>query len=214
MSLVRFLLPPLKMAIILKSTKKNHGLLRYYHSVVKESMVSELQEGDHDIIASKSKLHTIAVEAIVAHQRARYSKFGHELIDSMGIFSKMVASETMIFKDSKFLIPNHVANFQSTADIWVKWLDYDFICWPILNPLLAYYPSALNSSIPPLDFESTHLLDGTSGNSWIEIMGDPNDPHHQPGGIETTGSHSFFSLPSSWQYDLLQTFSGLLLKNL
>ena len=59
------------MAIILKSTKKNHSLLQYYHSVIKISMVLVLQEGDHDIIGRKSQLRTIAVEARVAAEASK-----------------------------------------------------------------------------------------------------------------------------------------------
>jgi hypothetical protein len=49
------------MTIILKSS-----LLRYHRSVVKQSMVTVLQEADPDIIGSESQLRTIAVEAIVS----------------------------------------------------------------------------------------------------------------------------------------------------
>jgi hypothetical protein len=59
------------MAIILKSTKKNHSLLQYYHSVIKVSMVLVLQEGDHDIIGSKSLLRMIAVESRVAAEASK-----------------------------------------------------------------------------------------------------------------------------------------------
>ena len=50
------------MTIILKSTKTNRNLLRYHRSVVKQSMATVLQEGDHDIIGNESKLRTIAVD--------------------------------------------------------------------------------------------------------------------------------------------------------
>jgi hypothetical protein len=59
------------MTIILKSTKTNHSLLGYYWSVVKKSMVSVLQEGDHDIIGSESQLRMIAVEAIVSVEASK-----------------------------------------------------------------------------------------------------------------------------------------------
>jgi hypothetical protein len=52
---------PLRMTIILKGS-----LLRYHRSVVKQSMVTVLQEADPDIIGSESQLRTIAVEAIVS----------------------------------------------------------------------------------------------------------------------------------------------------
>jgi hypothetical protein len=55
-----FYCPP-TMTIILKSS-----LLRYHQSVVKQSMVTVLQEADPDIIGSESQLRTIAVEAIVS----------------------------------------------------------------------------------------------------------------------------------------------------
>ncbi len=60
-----FYCPP-TMTIILKSTKTNRNLLLYHQSVVKQSMVTILQEGDLDIIESESQLQTIAVEAIVS----------------------------------------------------------------------------------------------------------------------------------------------------
>jgi hypothetical protein len=49
------------MVVILKSTKKNHSVLRYYGSVVKESMALVLQGGDHDIMGSESLLQMVAV---------------------------------------------------------------------------------------------------------------------------------------------------------
>jgi hypothetical protein len=51
---------PSTMTIIL-----NSSLLHYHRSVVKQSMVTVLQEADLDIIGSGSQLRTIAVEAIV-----------------------------------------------------------------------------------------------------------------------------------------------------
>ena len=65
-----FYCPP-TMTIILKSTKTNRNLLRYHRSVVKQSMATVLQEGDHDIIGNESQLRTIAVEAIVSVEASK-----------------------------------------------------------------------------------------------------------------------------------------------
>jgi hypothetical protein len=60
-----FYCPP-TMTIILKSS-----LLRYHRSVVKQSMVTVLQEANPDIIGSESQLQTIAVEAIVSVEASK-----------------------------------------------------------------------------------------------------------------------------------------------
>ncbi len=65
-----FYCPP-TMTIILISMKRNTSILHYYRGVVKQSMVSVLQEGDHDIIGSESQLRTIAVEAIVSVEASK-----------------------------------------------------------------------------------------------------------------------------------------------
>jgi hypothetical protein len=54
-----FLLPP-------KNGNYPHNMLRYYHSVVKESIVLVLQDGDHDMTCSRSQLWMIAVQATSA----------------------------------------------------------------------------------------------------------------------------------------------------
>ena len=65
---------PLTMTIILTSTKTNTSILHFYRGVVKQSMVSVLQEGDHDIMGSKSQLRMIAVEAILSVEASKTPK--------------------------------------------------------------------------------------------------------------------------------------------
>jgi hypothetical protein len=59
------------MTIILKSTKTNRHLLRHHRSVVKQSMATVLQEGDHKTIGNESQLWTIAVEAMVSVEASK-----------------------------------------------------------------------------------------------------------------------------------------------